>query len=105
MRVLALTDYSRRTAFGLQMDYLLNGLSSEHQCALIGWGHTGDEIENRGSYMLFPAMGDFGNQSLIPAIQMFKPDVLLTMADSRMISWIKSCISSSNKESLHLKEN
>ena len=89
-KVLYMSDSNRATGFGVVADHVCKALSTVgYEVYLVGWGFRSSEPMIRDGYALLPCGNDaFGADVLGQYIYSMKPDIMITQADIRMVSWI-----------------
>lgn len=92
-KIMTMTDSSLRTGFGTVMYNIDYGLAEAgFDVSQIAWGFRHETSIPRANHMLLPCGNDpnqpFGSDVLPYYLQTFKPEVLLTQADTRMVSYI-----------------
>ena len=92
-KVMGMTDHSLKSGFGRQMHGIMNILGTKYDAYYLGWGFNYDDAIKRGNYTLLPTPGEYHGSQIMPQVlQVLKPEVLITQADSRMIHWLPAML-------------
>lgn len=92
-KILAITDPSLRTGFGIQSHNYLSALGKDYDCYLIGNGFHYDEPIKRGNYTLLPSGNKFFSEDVLPyVLQTLNPEILITQVDVFTIAWLPNML-------------
>ncbi len=94
-KIIYVTDHSRATGFGNVGNNVCIGLANAgFEVYLMGWGLRSTEPLKRENYILLPSGNtQFGEDVLGNYIVNLQPDILITQADTRQVSWIPELLS------------
>jgi glycosyltransferase involved in cell wall biosynthesis len=88
-KIMGMTDHSRKSGFGGQMDGIMSILGEQYESFYLGWGFHHDEpIQRRNYTLLNTGNAPFGEDTLGQYLVQIKPEALLVQADARMVMYI-----------------